>query len=412
MKSLLKKFSEIALWKQIVVGIILGLIFGIVAPNYVSNVSFIGTIFIQLLKLVLIPLVFFSLLSGICNIGNLQQLRSIGGRILTYFITTSFFGALIGVSLAMILQPGKGVTDLLDTVDASSVEASTYSFVETFASWIPSNIFESLYNFDMVPIIFFTLFLGICLLAVIDKIPNTVVIIQEGNVIFTKMTDYVIRLSPIGIFALVANMVPSLTGGMIEGILLFIITDLLGCAILFVIVFPILIKTLTKLSVIKFYKKIAPAMVVAASTTSSAATLPVSMKIAKEKLGISEKVYSFTLPLGNTCNMNAAAIAQAAVAVFACNLYGLDLTFMDLLQIVIFALVLSIGTAGVKGAPIIMSTILLESLGLPIALVSILSAIWPIVDPANTTCNIVGDLVGTAIVGRQLDEVDMEVYNN
>lgn len=412
MKSLLKKFSEIALWKQIVVGIILGLIFGIVAPNYVANVSFIGTIFIQLLKLVLIPLVFFSLLSGICNIGNLQQLRSIGGRILTYFITTSFFGALIGVSLAMILQPGKGVTDLLDTVDASSVEASTYSFVETFASWIPSNIFESLYNFDMVPIIFFTLFLGICLLAVIDKIPNTVVIIQEGNVIFTKMTDYVIRLSPIGIFALVANMVPSLTGGMIEGILLFIITDLLGCAILFVIVFPILIKTLTKLSVIKFYKKIAPAMVVAASTTSSAATLPVSMKIAKEKLGISEKVYGFTLPLGNTCNMNAAAIAQAAVAVFACNLYGLDLTFMDLLQIVIFALVLSIGTAGVKGAPIIMSTILLESLGLPIALVSILSAIWPIVDPANTTCNIVGDLVGTAIVGRQLDEVDMEVYNN
>ena len=192
----------------------------------------------------------------------------------------------------------------------------------------------------------------------------------------------------------------------------FILADYIALLIVLGIVYPLIIKFLARRNPIDFYKKISPALLVAASTTSSNATLPVSMNVANKNLGIPEKVYGFTLPLGATVNMDGMAVDLGVISVFAANLYGLPITLPLLIQFVFLGLVLSIGAAGVKGAGIVMSTILLSTPGLRLTLVPKLAAIWPIIDIGHTTANIAGDLTGTTLVASRLDMVDEEVYDH
>ena len=174
---------------------------------------------------------------------------------------------------------------------------------------------------------------------------------------------------------------------------------------------PLITAVLGRVNPLRLFKKIAPAIIVAASTSSSAATLPVSMKIADSKLGVPEKIYGFTLPLGNTCNMNGMAVAVGVISVFASNLYGMPITLGSLIQFVFLGLIISIGAAGVKGAGVVMSTVLLQTLGMPLTLIPILAAIWPVIDPFHTTANNIDDLVGTVVVSNSLGELDKEVFD-
>ncbi len=191
----------------------------------------------------------------------------------------------------------------------------------------------------------------------------------------------------------------------------FILTDTIAVVFIIVFVYPLLLKTITKMSPFQFYRNIAPAMMVAAGTTSSSATLPVSMGVAAKNLGAPEKIYGFTLPLGATINMDGMAAAIGIIAVFAANLYDLAITPGLIFQFVFLGLALSIGTAGIKGGGIVMSTVLLQTLNLPLTLIPILAAVWPIIDISHTTCNVTGDLTGTTIIGSRLGALDEEVYN-
>ncbi|MGB4438059.1 MAG: cation:dicarboxylase symporter family transporter, partial [Sedimentibacter sp.] len=212
--------------------------------------------------------------------------------------------------------------------------------------------------------------------------------------------------------SLMATMVTTISGATMKDVINFIIIDNVGALLILVVVYPILLKFFAKLNPLGFMKKITAPMIVAITTTSSAATLPVSLRTADEKLGIPENIYGFTLPLGNTCGMNGFALFVGLCCIFASNLYGFDITFGRILQFVFLGIILSIGAAGVKGAGIVMSTVLMEALGMPLSLIPILAAIWPTIDPAHTLLNNTGDLVGTAIIARQLDKMDMEVYNS
>ena len=190
------------------------------------------------------------------------------------------------------------------------------------------------------------------------------------------------------------------------------ITDNICAVLILFILYPLLVKVLGGLDGIRFMKKITAPMIVAITTTSSAATLPVSIRTAEEKLGVPENIYGFTLPLGNTCGMNGFALFVGLCCVFASNLYGFELTFSRIIQFVFLGIILSIGAAGVKGAGVVMSTVLMESLGMPLSLIPILAAIWPTIDPAHTVLNNVGDLAGTVIISNRLGKLDKDVFNS
>jgi Na+/H+-dicarboxylate symporter len=233
-----------------------------------------------------------------------------------------------------------------------------------------------------------------------------------GADLMITITEFVMKLAPYGILALVACMVASLGVEMLGAVVRFIITDYLALAVVLILVYPLLLKTLGKLNPIRFYRNVSPAMLVAASTTSSSATLPVSMGVAEKNLGVSEKVYGFTLPLGTTINMDGVAVAIGVIAVFASNLYNEPITLARIFQFVFLGLVLSIGTAGIKGAGIVISTVLLQTLGLPLTIVPILASIWPVVDIGHTTCNVSGDLCGTTIIASRLKMMDTAIFND
>ncbi len=406
----MKAWKNFALWKKILIGVILGLIIGFVSPEAAEFISPLGDIFMRMLKMLIVPLVFFSITSGVCKMGDVKQLRTVGMRYMLWIVVSAIIASIFGMIGGLIAQPGKGVTDLLTGVEATT-EAQEYSFIDNVISWFPTNIVESMANADMLQIILFCLFLGVALLALGDKAKTLIKVIDEGSETMLKITEYVIEFSPFGILSLIATMVSTVSGAMMKSVIVFIAADWVVSLIVLLLVYPLVTRLLTKLSGYGFLRKIAPAIIVAASTSSSAATLPVSIKLSEEKLGVPENIYGFTLPLGNTMGMTGFAVFIGLCCVFASNLYGVSIDFGSALQFVFFGLILSIGAAGVKGAGVVMSGVLLEALGMPLTLIPILAAIWPVIDPAHTTLNNVGDLVGTAVVAKSLDKMDMDVYN-
>ena len=406
----MSKWKKVALWKKILIGVVIGLIIGLVSPKAAEVISPLGDIFLRMLKMLIVPLVFFSITSGVCKMGDVKQLRTVGIRYVLWIIASAVIAAICGVIGGLIVQPGRGTTEFLATAEAA--EAQSYSFIDNVISWFPTNIVESMANANMLQIIVFCLFLGVALLALGDKAKTVIRFIDEGSEVMLKITEYVIEFSPFGILSLIATMVSTISGAMMKEVLVFLITDNVICLLILILVYPLIIKLLAKLPPFGFMRKIAPAILVAVSTSSSAATLPVSIKISEEDLGIPENIYGFTLPLGNTAGMTGFAVFIGLCCVFASNLYGFPVTFSSVLQFVFFGLILSIGAAGVKGAGVVMSGVLLEALGMPLTLIPLLAAIWPVMDPAHTTLNNVRDLVGTAVVARSLYSMDMDVYNN
>jgi len=405
----MEKLKKVSLGKKILIGIIIGLAIGFISPNIAEKLSPLGDVFLRLLKMLIVPLVFFSITSGVCKMGDIKQLRAVGVRFSLYIVITSGFAAAVGVLLGFIFRLGAGTTEFLDT--EAVVESVSYSFIDNVVSWIPDNVIQAMATANMLQIIFFAIFLGVALLALGEKVKLIVSFIDQGSNVMLKITEYVMAYSPIGIASLMATMVSTVSGATMKDVISFILVDNFGALIILVVVYPLLLKFFAKLKPFEFINKITAPMIVAITTTSSAATLPVSLRTADEKLGIPENIYGFTLPLGNTCGMNGFALFVGLCCVFSSNLYGFDITFGRIVQFVFLGMILSIGAAGVKGAGVVMSTVLMESLGMPLSLIPILAAIWPAIDPAHTLLNNTGDLVGTAIIARQLDKMDMSVYN-
>lgn len=396
------------LYTQIFVGIIVGVVLGLILGPRVSVLKPVGDIFIRLLMMLIVPLTFFTLVSGLTKLEDLRSFRSLGGMIMLYYAASSLVAATLGMVVALAIQPGKGAVGLLDP--SATVKVADFNFLDHLVSWFPKNPVQAMSEGNMLQIIVFSLIVGISLLAMGKKSKGLVKIFNDGADLMIKITEFVMKTAPYGILALVANMVASLGIQMITEVARFVLADYIVLIILLVVFYPPLLKFLGKLSPLRFYRNVAPAMLVAASTTSSAATLPVSMTVAEENLGVPEKVWGFTLPLGATINMNGMAAVIGVIAVFAANLYGIPITPALMLQFMFLGLALSIGAAGVKGAGIIMSSILLQTLNMPLTLIPILAAIWPLLDIGHTTCNVTGDLVGTAIISSRLKFIDTEIF--
>lgn len=406
----MEKLKKLSLGKQILIGIVVGLVIGLTSPKAAEVLSPLGNVFLRLLKMLIVPLVFFSITSGVCKMGDVKQLRTVGLRFVLYIVITSGIAAAVGILAGFIFRPGTGTTEFLNT--EAVVESVSYNFIDNVVSWVPDNVVQAMATANMLQIIFFAIFVGVALLSLSEKVKPLISLFDQGSDVMLKITEFVMAFSPIGIASLMATMVTTISGSTMKEVLGLILIDNISALLVLIVAYPLMIKFFAKLNPFGFMKKITAPMLVAISTTSSAATLPVSIRTAEEKLGIPENIYGFTLPLGNTCGMNGFALFIGLFCIFASNLYGFDITFGRIAQFVFLGIILSIGAAGVKGAGIVMSTVLMEALGMPLSLIPILAAIWPAIDPAHTLLNNVGDLVGTAIISRQLGVMDMEVYNN
>ena len=400
-----KQQLHIQIFICIAIGIGLGLILG---PNATVLKPF-GDIFIRLLKMLIVPLTFFTLISGIIKMEDLRSLRSVGGMTLLYYAATSLLAAVTGMIVALIIRPGKEALGLLNA--GVKIETTPFNFIENIVSWIPANPIEAMANTNMLQVIVFSLIVGISLLTLGKRVGGLLKLVTEGADLMIKITEFVMKTAPYGILALIANMVGTLGAKMLSEVGRLILADSIAIILILICVYPMLLKVFSKKNPFRFYRNVAPAILVAASTTSSAATLPVAMRVASKNLGASEKIYGFTLPLGATINMDGMAASIGVIGVFAANMYGVPITAALMFQFVFLGLILSIGTAGIKGAGIVMSTILLQTLNMPLTLIPILAAVWPIIDIAHTTCNVTGDLCGTTIIGSRLNDINNEIFN-
>lgn len=405
----MKAWKNVPLYIKIFILMILGAIVGAVVGESISVVAFLGDVYIALLKMLVVPLVFFSLICGVTKLASPKEFGKLGGSIIAYYLMTTLIAAAFGVLLALLVSPGSEAEGILGMTN--EVTYTEYSLGDTILSWIPANVISSMANMDMIPVIVFAILFGLCLIMIGDSKKPIVDFMEAGNEAMLKMTGLVMEVAPYGIFFLTAEMVGTLGSKMLIVGAKFVLADYLGLLSLLLIGYPLLMKFLGKISPIQFYKNAYPAMITAAGTTSSNATLPVSMMCAGERMGIDEKLYGFSLPLGATINMDGFSVALGIIAVTALQLYGVALTPLMVLRAVFMGLVLSVGAPGVKGTAVVMSAVLFQSLGLPMGMLPLIGAIWPIVDIGHTTVNVTSDIIGTAIVGNKMGLMDQNVFN-
>lgn len=421
--------KKIELHWKIIIGMVLGLIFGFILLQIEGGKDFstnwikpIGTIFIKLLKLIAVPLILASLIKGISDLKDISKFKIIGLRTIVVYVFTTIIAISIGLVLVNVFEPGNGVSNetvskLTDTYSESSgvqQKLSTASkqkdigplqFVEDM---VPDNAFKAFSdNRLMLQVIFISIFLGISMLLIgDDKAKPLKSIFDSLNDVVLKMVDLIMLTAPYAVFALLANVVVSSDDPEILMALLKYASVIVFGLILMIVVYCTLVLLFTKTNPIWFLKQISPAQLLAFSTSSSAATLPVTMERVEKHIGVDKEVSSFVLPVGATINMDGTSLYQAVAAVFICQALAFDITFSDQLTIVLTALLASIGTAAVPGAGMVMLVIVLESIGFPaekLAIgIALIFAVDRPLDMFRTVVNITGDATVSMVVGKSV----------
>lgn len=423
----------IPLHTQILIGLVLGLLLGLFVVKsglpsdlVLDYVKPVGTIFINSLKMIAVPLVLASLIVGVANLGDVAKLGRIGGKTITAYLITTVIAVSFGLILVNVFKPGKSLPadtrDNLMSLYNRNVESRTsaaeslkdQSPLQPLVDMVPENIVAAASsNSSMLQVVFFALLVGIALLQIPKNKAQPVVAFFDGlNDVIIKIVGFIMLLAPYGVFALMASLIVEITGdnpdsaiALLLALLKYSLVVLFGLALMILLVYPLILKLFTKVSYLAFFRALRPAQLLAFSTSSSSATLPVTMKQVEEELGVSEEVSSFVLPLGATINMDGTCLYQGVAAVFIAQALGLDLTFSQQLMIVLTATLASIGSAGVPGAGLIMLIIVLESIDVPAAGLALILAPDRILDMFRTVVNVTGDAMVCAVVASSEGEL-------
>ena len=397
-----KKLGDMSLAIQIFIALVLAIIVGLIlgekgAPFASSYIKPFGTIFLNLIKFIVCPIVLFSIMSGIVSMRDVKKVGSIGLKTVVFYLCTTAIAIIIGLGVASL---AKGLFPMIATTDLSySANAST-SFMDTIVGIFPSNFVAPLLNANMLQIIVMAILIGFAIVVIGEKRDIKVV---EGfldlNEIFLKCMEMILKLSPIGVFCLLCPVIAQ-NGSQIIGSLAMVLLVAYICYILHaVLVYSVSVFTMGGVSPIKFFKGMMPAIMFAFSSASSVGTLPINMKCVDE-LGADKEISSFVLPLGATINMDGTAIYQGVCAVFIAACYGINLTLPQMLTIVLTATLASIGTAGVPGAGMVMLAMVLTSVGLPVDGIALVAGVDRIFDMGRTTVNITGDAACAIVVSN------------
>ncbi len=360
-----------------------------------------GTIFMNMIKMIIVPLVFSSLVIGVCSLGDVKKIGRIGAKTMAYYLGTTAFAIVLGLILAIIIQPGAGVNMPADGVKAAAKAAPP--IMKVIIDIFPTNAMEAMLKANMLQIIVFSLFIGIGISMVGERAEYLKRTIDGLAEVSYKIVGMIMNFAPIGVFGLITPVVAANGPAVLLPLLKVVIAVYLGCLLHAVIVYGAMLQFIGKISPMKFFKGIAPAQLLAFTSCSSGGSLPVNMACV-QKLGVSKEISSFVLPLGATINMDGTAVYQGVCALFIAQIYGVDLTSGQLLTVILTGTLASIGTAGVPGAGFIMLTMILTAIGLPLEGSALIAGIDRILDMPRTCVNITGDATVCYLVDKSEKE--------
>ncbi|MDF2233306.1 dicarboxylate/amino acid:cation symporter [Albimonas sp. CAU 1670] len=398
-------------------GIVVGLIFNAIGSQFIADYvtgglfAMLGKMFVNALKMLVVPLVVFSLICGVAGIGDVKALGRVGGKSFGLYLATTAIAIAVAIALALIVGPGVGFD--MAGVDTSGVTAKTAPTVwDVFAGVVPTNPIAAFANGEMLQIIFYVIVVGIAALMLGEKSSGFVAACEYMNELMMKVVQIVMAFAPIGVFCLIAKTFAEQGIDLFLPVLAYVLTL---TAALFIHLFGtlmIILKALSGLNPLMFMRKMRPAQLFAFSTASSNATIPVTYRCVTERIGADQSVASFTVPFGATINMDGTAIMQGVATVFLANVYGIDLGVGGYLTVIAMAVLASIGTAGVPGVGLVMLTMVLGQVGLPIEGIAIILGVDRLMDMIRTAVNITGDAVVSTIVAKGEGKLDMAVFND
>lgn len=386
--------KTLGLSSKIFIGLLAGIILGMIIQIGEFNsflqyvVQPIGKIFLNLMKMVIIPLILCTLVSSMTHVGDMSRLGLIGKKTLLYYMTTTLLAAFIGMTLALIMKPGLGMA--LGT--SAGMEIQQTDFVSLIVDIVPSNPFKALMDGNTLQVIIFAAFVGVAINSLGEKASAAKVLFNNFSNIMYKIVEMIMGITPIAVCALIADVVATNGWSVLVSLIKLILVIFIGCIIQCLFVYGTSAKLFAKVSPLTFIKSVLPAQLISFSTASSAAALPVSLKCAKENLGIKQEIAQFVLNIGSTINMDGGAIYQAACAVFISQIYDIHLTGGQLVILIITASLASVGAAAIPGTVIVMMTMVLSSLGLPLEAIALIAGVDRILDMLTTSVNVTGDL--------------------
>ncbi|MDO5558591.1 MAG: dicarboxylate/amino acid:cation symporter [Oscillospiraceae bacterium] len=422
MKETKKKKKKLGITSQVFIALITGVIVGViinaaVPASYVRDTVLVNGIFyvvgngfIRLMKMLVVPLVFCSLICGTMAIGDTKKLGKVGIRTVGFYLATTACAIIVSLTLANLTNPGLGL-DVSNLTFAEVEEAPPQDIRDTLLNIIPDNPIHSMASGDMLPIILFALFIGICIAKLGERSETVSNFFSQFNDIMMEMTMLVMKAAPVGVFCLVAKTFSSLGISAIMSLIKYIATVTLALIVQCVVVYMIILFIFTRLNPFKFLKKFFPVMEFAFSTATSNATIPLNIETLEKKMGVSKRISSFTIPLGATINMDGTSIMQGVAVIFAAQAFNIDLTTADYLTVILTATLASIGTAGVPSVGLITLSMVFASVGLPSAAIGLIMGVDRILDMMRTAVNITGDAVCTTVVAYQEKSINIDVFN-
>ena len=419
-----KEKKKMGLSTQIFIALLLGAVSGVLIPYYMPDSSFkndilmngilyvIGNGFIRLMQMLVVPLVFCSLVCGSMAIGDTKTLGKVGVKTILFYILTTALAISLALGVASLINPGVGM-DITVEEGTTTAAATTTSinFADTLLNMIPKNIFSSLAEGDMLPVIVFALFVGIMLAKLGNKASTVANFFSQFNDVMMEMTMSIMKVAPIGVFCLIAKTFAGIGFDAFLPMLKYMFSVILALAIQCFGVYQLLLFIFTRLNPFKFVKKFFPVMAFAFSTSTSNATIPMSVDTLSKKIGVSKRISSFTIPLGATINMDGTSIMQGVAVVFIAQAYGMTLTPSAILTVIATATIASIGTAGVPSVGLVTLSMVLSSVGLPTEGIALIMGIDRILDMLRTAVNITGDAVCTTIIAKLEGAFNKEIFD-
>jgi Na+/H+-dicarboxylate symporter len=391
--------QKMQLSTKVFIGFAVGILIGVFFKEQAVYIKPIGDLFLNLIKMIVVPLVAFSIAGGISNMGDIGKLKRVGGKTLLFYITTTALSGLIGLAVAHLLAPGQGFEmSHISTEPVTMKEMASFS--DTLLNMVPVNPIQALAEGNLIQIIVFSSFFGIGMTLMGGKSDPIKKVIDNGTEVMLKVTGIIMKFSPYGVAALVAASVGEYGLEIFGPLAKFILADYVGMIGVLLLLYVFMLKFIAKISLIRFFKYIPEVWAVTASTTSSSGSLPVTIKVAEERFGIKSELAGFSLPLGATINMNGAAVYFAVGIIFVSQIYGVEMTLFEQFMTIIMATLISIGSPGIPGGGIVMMVMLLNTMGLPAHIIGLIAAIYRIIDMGHSTLNVTGDMVSTLCIAR------------
>lgn len=396
---------RVPLWQRVIAALILGIIVGRLWGPEAESIKIVGDVFIAFIKMLVVPLIFFSLVAGVASIGDLRKLGSVGWRAMLLFVVTGQISVWLGLTLGTLIGPGVGVdTSGIDMGAAPPPNETTWR--DMVLGMIPQSPVQVMADVNVLPLIVFSLLIGIGILMAKEDGEPVLRIFESGSVVMQKVTMVVMELTPFGVFALMAWVAGTLGFDALAALGKLVFLNYLGCALIIVFIYGTMIKLVARQPLIGFFRGIVDAMAVSYSTASSNATLPVTLRCAERNLGVSNAVASFVISLGATINMNGTAMYLGLATLFGAQIFGVELSWGDYGMIALLGTLGAVGAAGIPGAGLIMMALVFGAVDVPLETIAFVAGVDRIMDMMRTTTNVAGDAAVAVTVASLTGEID------